>query len=227
MEICREDVIIIGIPILIFGKSGSGKSRSLKNFAEDEIFYVNVENKPLPFRKKFKFEIASHNVNTIIDGVKKMGSVNVKTAVIDDAGYLQTEYFMRHHRAKQGNASFEMYDEMADQIYNLITTVKELPSDVIVYITFHEDVNENGDIGIKTIGRLLDRKVCLEGMCTVVLHCMSDGKKHYFTTQTNGKDIAKSPEDLFSAEEIENDLKAVDEKIREFYGINIVEKGEK
>lgn len=214
----------MGVPVVIFGKSGSGKSRSLKNFGEDEIFYINVENKPLPFRKKFKYEIASQNVGPIIDGIKKMETVGIKTAVIDDAGYLQTEYFMKHHRSKQGNASFEMYDEMADQIYHLIVTIRELPKDAIVYILFHEDVNENNDIGIKTIGKLLDRKVCLEGMCTVVLRCMSDGKKHYFSTKTNGKDIAKSPEDLFQSEEIDNDLKAVDTAIREFYGMNI--KGE-
>ena len=217
----------MGIPVICYGKSGSGKSRSLKNFAEDEIFYINVENKPLPFRKKFKFQMASQDIEKIISGIRNMGKAGVKAAVIDDAGYLQTEYFMKHHRAKKGNASFEMYDEMADQIYRLITIVRELPDDVIVYIMFHEDVNENGDIGIKTIGRLLDRKVCLEGMCTVVLRCMSDGKKHYFSTQTDGKDIAKSPEDLFETAEIENDLKKVDLAIRDFYEINNVKKGEK
>lgn len=210
----------MGIPVIVYGKSGSGKSRSLKNFAEDEILHVNVESKRLPFRGAFKYTFNSFDSNAIVDQLQKMGGHGVKTAVIDDAGYLQTEYFMKNHRVKKGNASFDMYDAMADSIHNLFAAVKLLPEDAIVYIIFHEDVNDNGDIGIKTIGRLLDRKVCVEGMTTIVLRCMSDKTgKHFFKTVTDGADITKTPEDMFQDTEIPNDLKFVDTTIREYYNL--------
>lgn len=208
----------MGIAVIIYGKSGSGKSRSLKNFNENEILYVNVESKALPFRKKFKHTMNTYDASKIMDQLTKMNKGGVKTAVIDDAGYLQTEYFMEHHRTKKGSASFEMYDAMADSIHGLFTCAKQLPDDNIIYIMFHEDMNDFGDVGIKTIGRLLDRKVCVEGMATIVLRCMSDKGKHFFRTVTDGADITKAPEEMFTATEIENDLKAVDNIIREFYG---------
>ena len=86
----------MGIPVLIYGRSGTGKSRALLNFAEDEIFFVNVIRKRLPFRKNFKYEYQSDSVKSIKAGLKKMPT---KTAVIDDAGYLQTNTFMRGHSA--------------------------------------------------------------------------------------------------------------------------------
>ena len=209
----------MAIPVIVFGKSGSGKSRSLKNFAEDEILLVNVEGKALPFRKKFKYTMVSDSIDKIIGQIKKMPC---KTAVIDDAGYIMTHHFMNNHRNKKGNASFEMYDDIADAMYNLVKRVKtEIEPDKIVYIILHEDVDDYGNAKLKTLGRLLDNKVCLEGMVTVCIRCMSDNGKHYFRIATDGTDISKAPEDMFQSKEIENDLKAVDAAIRDYWGLNV------
>lgn len=208
----------MGLPVLIYGKSGSGKSRSLKFFAEDEIMLVNIEGKALPFKKQFKYVCKSDKLDSVMTQLQKMPC---KTAVIDDAGYLMTHHFMANHRTKKGNASFEMYDDIADTMYFLVQGIKNsLPDDVIVYIMFHEDTGDTGETKIRTIGKLIDNKVCLEGMVTICLRCMSDQGKHFFRTQTDGFDITKSPEELFADDEveIENNLKYVDEKIREFYG---------
>lgn len=208
----------MGMCVLIYGKSGSGKSRSLKNFAEDEILFCNIEKKDLPFRHGFKYVCTSDSVVVIEDQLKKMP---LKTAVIDDAGYLMTHTFMRKHRVMKGNAQFDMYNEIADDMFGLITFIKnDLPKDVIVYVMFHEDMNDYGQTQIKTLGRLLDSKVCLEGMVTICLRCMSEDKKHFFRTVTDGNDITKAPEEMFTEPEIENDLKAVDTVIREYYGYN-------
>lgn len=207
----------MGVPVLIYGKSGSGKSRSLKNFADDEILFVNVEGKQLPFRKKFKYEMKSDNLNSITQQLIKMPC---KAAVIDDAGYLMTHYFMDNHKAKKGNASFEMYDTIADTMYQLVKRIKEeLEDDKIVYIMMHEDTDDYGQTKLRTIGRLIDNKVCLEGMVTICIRCMSDGGKHFFRVQTNGSDITKTPEEMFDTAEIDNDLKLVDTAIREYYGM--------
>lgn len=207
----------MGIPVLIYGKSGSGKSRSLKNFKEDEILFVNVEGKLLPFRKKFKYEIKTDNIFRIIEQIHKMPC---KVAVIDDAGYLMTHHFMENHKAKKGNASFEMYDTIADTMYTLVKRIKDdVDPDKIVYIMMHEDTDDFGATKLRTIGKLIDNKVCLEGMVTICIRCMSDGGKHFFRVQTNGMDITKTPEDMFDVPEIENDLKLVDDTIREYYGL--------
>ena len=202
----------------MYGKSGSGKSRSLKFFEDDQILFINIEGKALPFRMTFKYVCRTDSVETIIEQLKKMPC---KTAVIDDAGYLMTHHFMDNHRNKKGNASFDMYDDIADKMYFLVQRIKkEVPDDVIVYIILHEDTNDMGDTKIKTIGKLIDNKVCLEGMVTIFIRCMSDNGKHFFRTQTDGFDITKTPEDMFQDVEIDNNLKFVDDTIREFYGWN-------
>lgn len=205
----------MGECIIIYGKSGSGKSRSLINFKEDEIFLVNVIGKRLPFRSKFKYEITTDDVNKIKNGLKKMP---VKSAIIDDAGYLMTNAFMRGHSApKSGSSSFDLYNTIADSFWGLLTFIKtELPEDVLVYITIHEDTTDYGETKIRTIGKLLSEKVCIEGMSTVVLRCIVRDGKHLFITQSDGSDISKSPEGMFERE-IKNDLKFVDDCIRKYW----------
>lgn len=204
-------------PILIYGKSGSGKSRSLKNFAENEIFLINVLGKRLPFQKQFKYIGKTQNYATIKNQLEKMPC---KIAVIDDAGYLMTSTFMHgHSNPKSGASTFDLFNQIGDEFWNLILFIKnKLPEDVTVYMLMHEISNDYGEVKVRTIGKLLDEKVCVEGLFTICLHCMTDGQKHWFKTQGGINDIAKSPEEMFE-NEIENDLKAVDSRIREFWNI--------
>ena len=202
----------MGIPVLIYGKSGCGKSTSLRNFNEDEILLAKVVNKPNPFRKSFKYTLASDDIELIKAQLKKMP---LKAAVVDDAGYLMTNLYMN---AKTAN-SFDKYDKIASVMWTLYNyVIDELPGDVVVYIIMHEDVDDAGNVKPLTLGRLLDNKVNLPGMCTIALHALKAGKNYVFRTQSDGADVAKSPLDMFDSEEIPNDLKAVDEAIRNYYG---------
>ena len=207
----------MGECVFVYGKSGSGKSRSLINFGEDEIFLVNTIGKRLPFRSKFKYEIKTDDFSKIANGLRKMPT---KTAVIDDSGYLMTNAFMRAHSApKSGSSTFDLYNDIADSFWSLITVIKnELPDDVIVYMIMHEDTTDYGETKLRTIGKLLSEKVCIEGMSTVVLRCVVRDGKHLFLTQSDGSDISKSPEGMFKLE-IENDLKFVDDSIRSYWGL--------
>jgi hypothetical protein len=203
--------------VFVYGKSGSGQSRSLLNFGEDEIFLVQTIDKELPFRKKFKYTLVSDNTDKII---KKLEAMPVQTAVIDDAGYLMTNSFMRgHSQPKSGDSSFALYNLIADKMWFLINAIRALPKEKIVYLVFHEDGDDYGGFRLRTIGKLLDQKVCLEGMVTIVLRCVTKDKKHIFLTQTDGTDITKTPEGMFESEEMPNDLKAVDTAIRQYYEI--------
>lgn len=202
--------------ILIYGKSGSGKTRSFCNFGEDEIFYVNVTGKRPPFRKKFKYEFKSADVEMIKKGLSKMPC---KTAVIDDSTYIMTNRFMAgHSKPKSGSSSFDLYNDIADEFFGLLNFIKtQLPDDVLVFVIMHEEANDYGDVKLRTIGKLLDQKVCIEGLATIVLRCVTQEKEHYFLTRTDGSDITKSPEGMFEEEKIPNDLKAVADTVRAYY----------
>ena len=208
----------MGIPVLIIGKSGSGKSASLRNFQPGEVGIVNVLGKPLPFRNRLQ------SVQT--DDYKKVYATITKAKtdciVIDDSGYLMTNQFMRgHSNTGAGNAIFTFYNDLGDQFWHLVRYVVEnLPPQRVVYFMMHEDKNDFGDVKPKTIGKMLDEKVCVEGMFTIVLRCMLVNGKHVFRTQTDGMDVCKTPIGMFDADEIDNDLKMVDNAIREYYYMN-------
>lgn len=209
----------MALPVLIMGRSGSGKSASLRNVNET-TFVINVNKKPLPFKKNDNLKVLNcDDYFKIKDALKKAYDKQIKVAVIDDAGYLMTNKFMLGHREKKGNSQYDLYNEIGDNFYSLIRYVcDELPSDMIVYLTMHEDKNDFGESKPKTIGKLLDDKVCIEGMFTIVLHSMKLDGKYVFATNTDGLDVTKSPIGMFDTEYVDNDLQAVTEAIRNYYG---------
>ena len=209
----------MGLPVVIYGKSGSGKSRSMKTFAKDEIALINVERKALPFKGKFDLTMDKVEFTSVVIQALNKLPENINTIVIDDAGYLMSHYFMAKHRDMKGSAQFDMYNQIADDMCELIKTIKEMPENKIVYLMFHEETSDYGDTKLFTIGKLLDQKANLVGMVTICLRCMSADGKHYFKTVTDGSDVTKAPEEMFEAEEIPNDLKAVDVAIRQYYEI--------
>lgn len=174
-------------------------------------------NKRLPFPKKFKYEYKTSKVENVKNALKKMP---VKTAVIDDFGYQQTAKFMAEHTKRQGASQFDLYNSIADDAYGLIMFIKnELPDDVIVFLIMHEETSDYGETKLKTIGKLLDQKVCVEGLVTICLRAMKEGtNKYFFRTQSDGSDISKSPENMFELK-IDNDLKAITDNIRAYWSL--------
>ena len=201
----------MAIPVLILGQSGTGKSYSMKNFNEDEICLISVQKSLLPFRKKFDEMVVTDSYTKIIEAIK---GTDKKVIVIDDTQYLMCNEFMRRATEK----GFDKFTEIAQNFWSLVVQeVNNLADDVIVYLLCHTSTDENGVEKMKTIGKLVDEKITPEGLFTIVLKtAVSDGQ-YYFITQNNGKDTVKSPEDMFSTYAINNDLKYVDEKIRNYY----------
>lgn len=211
--------------ILILGKSGSGKSTSMRNFAKDELALINVNKKPLPFKGKFDSTLESTNYEQI---EKAIFSTQKKVIVIDDAGYLITNQFMMGHGENKGNAVFELYNSLADNFYKLIKFCQErVADDKTVYFVMHEDKNDFGDIKPKTIGKLLDEKVCVEGLFTIALRAECLNGEYIFHTKTDGSDVTKAPLGMFDTDTVPNDLKAVDRIIRDYYELPQLKKGDK
>ena len=199
----------MGIPVLILGESGSGKSASLRNFEPDEIGIFNVASKPLPFRKKL-LKVDKANYNTIHQA---LSNPSKKVYAIDDSQYLMC--FEEFARAKENG--YQKFTDMALNFYNLVHFIIEnTPPDVTVYFLHHTETSDMGKTKAKTVGKMLDSRLTLEGLFSIVLLCRTDGTRHYFETQSDGYTTAKSPMDMFERE-IDNDLKMVDTTIREYF----------
>lgn len=205
-------------PVLIIGKSGAGKSTSLRNVAgNDDWNLIRVLNKPLPFKGK----INGWSTDDYQQVMKCLISSKAKNIVIDDAGYLITNMFMRgHSNAGAGNAVFSFYNTVGDNFWNLITFINDkVPADKIVYVIMHEEQNDFGQVKAKTIGKILDEKVCIEGMFTIVLRCVEESGKHLFVTQSTDGAISKSPVGMFEDLTIDNDIALVEKAIRDYWEI--------
>lgn len=202
----------MGIPVLILGESGSGKSTALRNFDPAEIGIFNVASKPLPFRKKMMV-VNGAGYGTIL---KSLSNPKLKAYAIDDSQYLLAfEFFDRAQETGYGK-----FTELALNFRNLIQfVIMNTPPDVIVYFLHHTERRDDGVLKAKTIGKMLDEKLTVEGLFSIVLLCQARQDKHVFVTQSSGISTAKSPMDMFPGE-IDNDLKAVDTAIREYWGLN-------
>lgn len=194
------------------GESGSGKSTALRNFDPAEIGIFNVASKPLPFRKNMMV-VNGAGYGTIL---KSLSNPKLKAYAIDDSQYLLAfEFFDRAQETGYGK-----FTELALNFRNLIQfVIMNTPPDVIVYFLHHTERRDDGVLKAKTIGKMLDEKLTVEGLFSIVLLCQARQDKHVFVTQSSGISTAKSPMDMFPGE-IDNDLKYVDSAIREYWGLN-------
>lgn len=213
----------MGIPVLILGGSGSGKSASLRNFQPGEIGIINVAGKPLPFRNRLSVYNCDKYQDIVLEGEKKgvpgiytaIRNSKAKSIVIDDCQYLMANEYMR----RSGETGYQKFTDIGKNFWELVRMTSELPDDAIVYFLGHIERDADGHEKLKTIGKLLDEKITVEGMFTIVLRAQAIDGKYTFRTQTNGLDTAKSPMEMFLSLEIDNDLKAVDKIIRDYYGL--------
>jgi len=208
----------MGIPVLILGDSGAGKSASMRNFNSQDVRVFNVASKPLPFRGK----LPVLNAATYSSIIQTLSKPDRKIYVIDDSQYLMAFEFF--DRAKE--TGYNKFTDIGLHFRDLIQfIVSQTPPDVIVYLLHHTESSETGTLKAKTIGRMLDEKLTVEGLFSIVLLCKGEKDRHYFETQSNGLSTAKSPMKMFPPE-IDNDLKLVDDTIREYYGMDKQEREE-
>lgn len=202
----------MGIPVLVLGESGSGKSASMRNLDPEAVGVFNVAGKPLPFRRRLK----TVNNATYADIYKVLAKPKLKTYIIDDSQYLMA--FEELDRAKE--TGFTKFTEMALNFSGLVRyIINNLPSDVIVYFLHHVEITEQGKIKAKTVGKMIDSKLTLEGLFSIVLLCEASSDGHHFITQSDGYTTAKSPMGLFERV-IDNDLCFVDKAIREYWELS-------
>ena len=201
----------MAIIVMVYGQSGTGKSTSLRNFRLEDVAVINVSGKPLPFRGAMKTYSTDDYVK-IDAAIKKTGR---RSIIIGDATYLMTGEFMRTAKV----TGYQKFTDMALNYYTLVRECAALPDDRIVYFLGHSEIDAEGREKFKTIGKLLDDKITLEGLFTIVLKTAVQDGKYLFATHNSGQDTVKTPMGMFSEDYIENDLAVVDTTIREYYGM--------
>ncbi len=226
----------MSIPIIIIGDSGTGKSYSLRNFGEEDVTVLNVQNKILPFfdKRLETVSIPDLAAKLAADGGYKPPRVDIvqsylmnhhekRSVVIDDCGYCISELFVRWSTGPEAyDNKYAIYSDLAARIWNLFQTViEDGDASRIVYFVFHQEKQPDGTIDLLTVGKLLNEKLLIRGLVTCTLHCVQELDRYGFHTNLGP---AKCPPGLFEEEFIDNDLKMVDSRIREAYRINEVSK---
>lgn len=198
----------MGIPVLVLGASGTGKSTSLRNFKKGEIGVLNVGEKPLPFRGKL--DVANTADYEVIKQTLMKNTFNAYA--IDDSQFLMV-YENFAHAYERG---YDKFTKMAVNFQELLEVIKKGTSnDTIVYLLHHIDYDDMGRAKAKTIGKMLDQQLPIESAVAITLLTQTDSEKYTFIT--NGFPPAKSPMGMFSEKEIDNDLRMVDATIREYW----------
>lgn len=201
----------MGIGCLVLGHSGSGKSTSMRNCTANRFGVINVQGKPLPF----KTDLKTYNTDDYAKIIEALKASKTPSIVIDDSQYLMSHEFM--YRANE--KGYDKYSHIGTNFFQLLETIRKLPNDKIVYLMHHIELDDSGREKAKTVGKMVDNYIVVEGCFSIVLKAVADNKGYFFTTRTNGADCVKTPMGMFEDEKIDNDLLMVDNTIREFYGI--------
>ena len=197
---------------LILGPSGTGKSASLRNLNPSEVALIQAIKKPLPFKNDWK-PYVTDQADRIIAAIRK---TDRKIIVIDDYQYTMANEFMR----RSDERGFDKFTEIGRHAWDILTAATQLPDDVRVYILSHTQEDDTGRVRIKTIGKMLDEKIALEGMVTIVLRTVVNDGSYFFLTRNNGSDTTKAPMGMFADDRIDNDLTLVDAAIVDYYQLN-------
>lgn len=219
----------MSIVTMILGETGTGKSTSLRNLDPANTLLIQSVKKPLPFRSNgwkpaskdnpagsVYVSDESHNI------VKAMARTKKEIVIIDDFQYVMANEFMRRVTdIEVGNAAFAKYNEIARHAWDILTTASSLSDEKRVYILSHTSTDDFGKTKIKTVGKLLDEKIVMEGLVTIVLRTDVINDQYVFRTKNNGRDTVKSPLGLFESEHIENDLAVVDAAIYGYYNLGV------
>ena len=208
------------IAVLLIGGSGSGKTTSFRNMPANETAIINVTNKPLPYRDKGQKVVSTRDYAQIMSAIK---GTKKKAIIIDDSGYLMS--FENFDKANV--KGYDKFTTMAQNYYKLIESARDLDNEKICYIVMHEELDEDGKLKPKAIGKMLNQQLCIEGLFTIVLRYKYENGQYLIQTKTDGSSVVKSPIDLFEDNEIPNDLYEVDKKIRNYYGFSQLEESEK
>ena len=202
----------------ILGESGTGKTTSMRSMNPAETLLIQAIKKPLPFRSSGWKYLSKEGGNILVCDqsaqiIAAMHKTQRPIIVIDDFQYILANEFMR----RTDERGFDKFTDIGKHAWDLLCPAPSLPDHVRVYILSHTETSESGRVKAKTIGRMLDEKITIEGMFSIVMRTSIINGQYLFSTKNNGSDTVKTPLGLFDADHIDNDLAAVDAAIVDYY----------
>lgn len=216
---------------MILGESGSGKSTSIRNLNPKETFIIQVLNKRLPFRgSKKKYTVCTkENPNGNITQMDKYNYIlktldilearkEIKNIILDDIQYIIIEEFISKANQKfEKGEGYARYNEIANHYWQIIEKSKNMRDDLNIFFLTHSEIDNEGRVQVKTVGKLLSEKIYIPAYFTCVLMTRVETNGYFFQTQSSGFDPCKSPMGMFEEDLIPNDLQYVVDKIKNYY----------
>lgn len=195
--------------VLVLGKSGMGKSSSLRKFKKGEATAVLCSGKELPFRT----DIATVVPKAYSDVMQVIEKSNAPVVVIDDANYLMS--FEEMGRVQE--VGYAKFTQMAQNMFKVFKAIIDKDSDQTFYVMAHTADNEEGILQFKTTGKMLSDKIVLEGLTNILISPdITADDEFVFRVKTDGTGV-KTPIGMFDTPTVPNDLQAVDKIIRAYY----------
>ena len=196
--------------IFVLGNPGTGKSTSLRNLKKDEVSYITVTGKELPFRS----DIKAVPVKTM-DQVKQMVLKSKKDiVVIDDVNYLFTKEVFG---ASDKEDKWNVYDKISKEFYQIVQSILNKGTEQNFYLFGHLENPDSTFKELKTLGQATRKNNNPEGWTNIVFESMVNELDEFvFRVKTDGKGV-KSPMEMFEETEIPNDLKIINDKINKYY----------
>ncbi|BAE74498.1 hypothetical phage protein [Sodalis glossinidius str. 'morsitans'] len=216
----------MSIETLVLGKSGSSKSTSLRNLDPEKLLLIQCISKPLPFRSSdwklcTNAQDGGNRIRT--DNSTKIEQILKKSpheiVVIDDYQSVLVNELMN----RSSERGYDKFTDIGKNAWSIFNTAGALDEHRRVYILAHTQTDDFGNIRMKTVGKMVDQTIVPEGYFTIVLRAVVNNGNYRFSTQTNGQDCCKSSMGIFSETLVDNDLKAIDDAICSYYGINNIQ----
>lgn len=208
----------MSIAAMVLGESGTGKSTSMRNMDPSKTLLIQAIKKPLPFRSDGWKYVTKDGGNMLVRDdaaqiIELMHHTKRDVIVLDDYQYILANEFMR----RTDERGYDKFTDIGKHAWEIIRAAADLPEYKRVYVLSHTETTEAGRVKAKTIGRMLDEKITLEGMFSIVLRTAVINDQYVFRTRNNGSDTVKTPLGMFEAETIPNDLADVDAAIVDYY----------
>jgi len=229
-------------PIMVLGDIGTGKSEAVYDLDPKTTFYINTDKKPLSLPNAFNNYKAVYNEENKLDlkesnyyetdSIVKVRALlkaisdnmpHIKVIILDTVTSLMVDGFMDRLKEK----GFDKYNDMASEIYQLISMLRTLRDDLSIVVMSHVEHNYDSDGVLKTSykvpgGKLIGQNIKPEAYFNMVLYTdvtmQSTGPVYSFLTQNNGKNTCRTPRGLFKELKIPNNLQNVINEYNSFMG---------